>query len=88
MSPHLSHFLSVGTATPSGLIRDGGLAPTDLPLNSAVSREHIERGERLRRFSFADGYTSPVRHAAKTCELAGFGTLAQINPDLVEWNNS
>jgi probable phosphoglycerate mutase len=31
-------------------------------------------------------FTSPLARARKTCELAGFGTVAEIDPDLVEWN--
>ena len=31
-------------------------------------------------------FTSPLRRAARTCELAGFGRAAVVDPDLVEWN--
>jgi probable phosphoglycerate mutase len=31
-------------------------------------------------------FTSPLRRARRTCELAGFGSVAQIDPDLVEWD--
>ena len=27
-----------------------------------------------------------MQRAARTCELAGFGNVAEVNPDLVEWN--
>jgi len=35
---------------------------------------------------FAKVLTSPLQRAVQTCELAGFGALAQVDPDLVEWN--
>ena len=31
-------------------------------------------------------FTSPLQRAARTCELAGFGAVAEIDGDLVEWN--
>ena len=31
-------------------------------------------------------FTSPLQRAARTCELAGFGAVAEVDPDLVEWN--
>src|SRR5262249_41355516 len=43
-------------------------------------------GERLQQFSFARVFTSPLQRASKTCELAGFGAVAEIDPDLVEWD--
>jgi probable phosphoglycerate mutase len=36
--------------------------------------------------TFAKVFTSPLQRAARTCELAGFGAVARIDPDLVEWN--
>ena len=58
---------------------------TDIPLNEAGEERARLLGERLRRFSFARVITSPLRRAAKTCELAGFGA-AELDPDLVEWD--
>jgi broad specificity phosphatase PhoE len=43
-------------------------------------------GERLRGLTFAKVYTSPLQRAARTCELAGFGSAAEIDSDLVEWD--
>ena len=59
---------------------------TDIPLNAAGEERAREIGERLRRYSFACVFTSPLQRASKTCELAGFGAVARIDPDLVEWD--
>jgi broad specificity phosphatase PhoE len=59
---------------------------TDLPLNEAGEARAWQIGERLRRFSFTSVFTSPLQRASKTCELAGFGEVANVDPDLVEWD--
>src|SRR5262249_10178541 len=41
---------------------------------------------RLSGFIFAKTLTSPLQRAKRTCELAGFGAVAEVDPDLVEWN--
>jgi probable phosphoglycerate mutase len=59
---------------------------TDLPLTSNGERNARRLGERLKGLTFAKVFTSPLQRASRTCELAGFGALAEIDPDLVEWN--
>ena len=59
---------------------------TDLPLTERGERNARALGERLRGLTFAKVFTSPLQRAARTCELAGFGTAAEIDPDLVEWD--
>jgi broad specificity phosphatase PhoE len=59
---------------------------TDLPLTEQGERTARRLGERLKEIEFAKVYTSPLQRAARTCELAGFGAVAEIDPDLVEWN--
>src|SRR5262245_20598073 len=59
---------------------------TYIPLNEAGEERARLLGERLRRFSFARVFTSPLQRASKTCELAGFGAVAELDPDLVEWD--
>ena len=59
---------------------------TDIPLT--------ENGRRIARLlqpilakeKFALVLTSPLQRARETCELAGLGTLASIDRDLMEWN--
>jgi len=59
---------------------------TDIPLNAVGEDRARQFGERLRRFSFASVFTSPLQRASRTCELAGFGAVAAVDPDLVEWD--
>ena len=59
---------------------------TDLPLNERGEDRARLIGERLKKFSFARVFTSPLQRAAKTCAVAGFGEVAEIDPDLVEWD--
>ena len=59
---------------------------TDLPLTERGERNARALGERLRGLTVARVFTSPVQRAMRTCELAGFGAAAEIDPDLVEWD--
>ena len=59
---------------------------TDLPLTARGERNAVRLGERLAGSVFAKVMTSPLQRAARTCELAGFGAVAEVDRDLVEWN--
>jgi broad specificity phosphatase PhoE len=59
---------------------------TDLPLTERGERNARRLGERLRGTTFAKVFTSPLVRAARTCELAGFGGVAEVDRDLLEWN--
>jgi broad specificity phosphatase PhoE len=59
---------------------------TDLPLTERGERNARRLAERLRGATFAKVFTSPLHRATRTCELAGFGALAEIDRDLLEWN--
>ena len=59
---------------------------TDLPLTPDGERNASRLGERLKGIKFAKVFTSPLQRAARTCELAGFGAVAETDPDLVEWD--
>jgi len=59
---------------------------TDLPLTERGERNARRLEERLKGVTFARVFTSPLQRARRTCELAGFAALAEVDPDLVEWN--
>jgi probable phosphoglycerate mutase len=59
---------------------------TDLPLTERGERNARRLEERLRGVTFAKVFTSPLQRATRTCELAGFGAVAEIDRDLLEWN--
>ena len=59
---------------------------TDLPLTEDGERQAAQLGRRLKGKSFARVITSPLQRASRTCELAGFGAVAEIDNDLLEWN--
>jgi broad specificity phosphatase PhoE len=59
---------------------------TDLPLTKRGELDAVRLGERLAGSVFAAVFTSPLQRASRTCELAGFGAAADVEPDLVEWN--
>jgi probable phosphoglycerate mutase len=59
---------------------------TDVPLNERGVERARQLGAWLRQFSFARVFTSPLRRASTTCELAGFGARAEVDTDLVEWD--
>jgi probable phosphoglycerate mutase len=59
---------------------------TDLPLTKRGERNACALGERLRGLRFAKIFTSPLQRAVRTSELAGFGSAAESDPDLMEWD--
>jgi len=59
---------------------------TDMPLTAAGETEAVRLRERLAGQTFAAVFTGPLRRATRTCQLAGFGSLAVVEPDLTEWN--
>jgi probable phosphoglycerate mutase len=59
---------------------------TDLPLTAQGEENARRLGARLKGMAFANVLTSPLQRARKTCALAGFGSVAEVENDLVEWN--
>jgi probable phosphoglycerate mutase len=59
---------------------------TDLPLTERGERNARRLGDRLKGLTFVKVFTSPLQRARRTCDLAGFGAVAEVDPDLVEWD--
>jgi probable phosphoglycerate mutase len=59
---------------------------TDLPLTPRGEENARRLGQRLRPLPFTAIFTSPLQRARRTCALAGYAEVAQVDPDLVEWN--
>ncbi len=59
---------------------------TDLPLTAAGREKAVTLGRHLGGRRFALVLTSPLERARETCRLAGYGDVAQVEPNLPEWN--
>jgi broad specificity phosphatase PhoE len=59
---------------------------TDLPLTPQGERNARALADRLKGLDFAKVFTSPLQRASRTCALAGFGAVAEVDNDLTEWN--
>lgn len=59
---------------------------TDIPLTARGEDEARALGKCFRDIQFARVLTSPRQRARRTCELAGLGPAAEIQPDLAEWD--
>ena len=59
---------------------------TDVPLTVHGENAARELGQRLRDIPLAHVLTSPLLRARQTCALAGLTPVAEIEPDLAEWD--
>jgi probable phosphoglycerate mutase len=59
---------------------------TDLALTPQGEQNAVRLGGRLKGLSFARVFVSPLKRTSRTCELAGFGALAERDENLLEWN--
>jgi broad specificity phosphatase PhoE len=59
---------------------------TDIPLTPNGRRLAASLKPVLAKERFALVLTSPMQRARETCELAGLGAAAVVEPDLMEWN--
>jgi broad specificity phosphatase PhoE len=59
---------------------------TNLPLTPRGEEQARRLRYRLEGSNFARVFTSPLQRALRTCELSGYGSVAEVDHDLVEWN--
>jgi broad specificity phosphatase PhoE len=59
---------------------------TDIPLTPRGEQDVRTLAERLRPVKFSRVFTSPRQRARRTCELVGLDAVAEIEPDLAEWD--
>ena len=59
---------------------------TDIPLTENGREQARALKSRLADQTFDQVLCSPLQRAHETCKLAGFGSQAQIEPDLMEWD--
>jgi broad specificity phosphatase PhoE len=59
---------------------------TDVPLTDTGRAQARALGRRLAGHRFELVLTSPLTRAAETTEIAGFGGVALMDPDLMEWD--
>ena len=59
---------------------------TDIPLTENGRKLARQLRPILAREKFVMVLNSPLQRARDTCELAGLGTLASVDQDLMEWN--
>src|ERR671937_641822 len=59
---------------------------TDLPLLPEGREQASGLRSKLSGVEFSLVLSSPLQRARETCELAGFGDVAEISDDLVEWD--
>jgi broad specificity phosphatase PhoE len=59
---------------------------SDIPLTARGEDEASNLAASLKTIPFAHVLTSPQQRARRTCELAGLGSAAIVEPDLAEWD--
>jgi broad specificity phosphatase PhoE len=59
---------------------------TDIPLTARGEQNALSLRQRLNGVTFAKVLVSPLSRARRTCELAGFGDTAEVDPALHEWD--
>ncbi|HEY5078573.1 MAG TPA: histidine phosphatase family protein [Opitutaceae bacterium] len=59
---------------------------TEVSLTEKGEKDALALAGRLKGAGFSRVFISPRQRARKTCELAGWGSAAEVDPDLSEWD--
>jgi probable phosphoglycerate mutase len=59
---------------------------SDIALTDHGRQRAVELKEYLNGKKFAAVFTSPMQRARETCAIAGYGNVAQVEDNLMEWN--
>jgi broad specificity phosphatase PhoE len=82
----LSHIYLVRHGETAWSLSGQHTGRTDIPLTELGEQDARKLAERLRAVKFSRVFTSSLQRARRTCELAGLGDIAEIEPDLAEWD--
>jgi probable phosphoglycerate mutase len=59
---------------------------SDIPLTATGQAQARSLGPKLAGIPFAAVFVSPLQRAVETSVLAGYGNVAVVDPDLIEWD--
>jgi broad specificity phosphatase PhoE len=59
---------------------------TDLPLTAAGEQQALALRDLLKVVTFTKVFSSPLQRARRTCELSSYGSIVELDRDLIEWN--
>ncbi|HKI21138.1 MAG TPA: histidine phosphatase family protein [Isosphaeraceae bacterium] len=85
-SPQLSEIWLARHGETAWTITHQHTGRTDIPLTERGERNAVSLGERIRGMTFTGVFFSPLERARRTADLAGFGSVGQVDPDLLEWD--
>ena len=83
-SPPLAYCVRHGETAWSRSGQHTGRTDLQLTADGEVAAKAL--GVRLKELNFTHVFSSPLIRAWNTCQLAGFGTVAERDPDLMEWD--
>lgn len=86
MPGHLSRLHLIRHGETAWSLSGQHTGSTDIPLTEQGEQDARKWAEPLRAVEFNRVFTSPLQRARRTCELAGLGDAAEIEPNLAEWD--